>query len=662
MTQEMSGEQETQRMHKMQKKQGTQKEQKKQRVKEEDHRFSDYTMTLRKYRGISQEQLCEGVCSPTQMTKLEASARQSDQLRRNRLLERLGVTPSDFENMLAKPEYDRWYRRRHIQRAIKERDWERAGSLLEAYRQEYDMENPLERQYYLAMLSQVKKNDGSWRREDLAAAYREAVRLTVPRYGKKKLSELVLSVQELNLILEYARYNAGSDSIAVIREVLDYADSPWMDEINKARLYPKAVYLLWEQLRTATLSAEEYREMDALCDAGIELLRDDQVLYYMWELLGMRQEIGKLTGQMLGQEAGQQTEQLTRQQTGQPDPEKLEEAAQWREAIEEIYQSYGLPAETYEYCYLYEENEVYCIGDVIRLRRGMLGMSRKDLCEGICDIKTLRRLESNATKPQREVARLLLARLKLPTEYYRTELQTARPEARRLMRKLRRACNQFDVEAMGELIGQIEELIPMEDAANRQVMARYRLLQEKYAGEVSGEAYLQRMIEVLEITLPLESVLSDGEKYMTNEELQCIQNLIVYKDMEYSQAQQCIRILTFFYQYFEVQGIVDAYMSMYEMVMNLVASHLGDQGEYEESNNISKRLLQECLQCRRANLVDSCLYNIYWNDMEQQKKNIPHCGVRNKKEELKQYLNWAIMIRDFHGIKFYEQKINNPEE
>lgn len=402
--------------------------------------------------------------------------------------------------------------------------------------------------------------------------------------------------------------------------------------------------------------------MDALCDAGIELLRDDQVLYYMWELLGMRQEIGKLTGQLSGQEIGQQIRQLTRQQIGQPDLEKQKETAQWREAIEEIYQSYGLPAETYEYCYLYEENEVYCIGDVIRLRRGMLGMSRKGLCEGICDIKTLRRLESNATKPQREVARLLLARLKLPTEYYRTELQTARPEARRLMRKLRRACNQFDVEAMGELIGQIEELIPMEDAANRQVMARYRLLQEKYAGEVSGDMYRQRVTEVLEITLPLEAALSDVEKYMTNEELQCIQNMALYEDMENPQTVQCIGTLRGFYSYFEEREIVDAYMGMYEMVMRQVVSCLGDQGEYEESDAISRRVLRECLLCRRANLVESYLYCIYWNSMEQQKRNIPHHKVRNKKEELKRYLNWAIMIKDFHGIEFYERKIDYTEE
>lgn len=630
-----------------------------QKEADKDNRFGNYITVLRKQRGITQERLCEGICSPSLMTKLEKSERQPGKLLQDRLLERLGTSPSDYENLLAKPEYERWLKRMQIQRAIKERKWDCAADRLEQYGREYDMNNSLERQYYLSMLVQLKYNTEG--QEKLAGIYKEAIGLTMPGFEKKRLSELALSVHEMNLILEYARFGNQVKTVEIVREVLDYIENACLDEINKAKLYPKAVSILWEKWQKvrqncaegnrrngsftdeckAEIPIEECNELLKLCNRGIELLRDSKLLYYMWELLCMRQELLQITGDSQGHQEDQK------------------ETEEWKGAIEALYQECGIPVAMYEFCYLYEENEVYCIGDVIRIRRNMLGMDRKQLCKGVCDVKTLRRMEKDMTKPQITIAEELLKRLKLPAGYCRTELQTDNPEAKHLMRELRSYTNEYDTEGMEKTINRIETLICMEDPFNRQVMSRYRLIMKRMAGEVTDEEYIKRMTMVLEMTLPLEAALADGEKYMTNEEIMCIQNMVLEASTDTIQTEQCIHMLREFYQQYEEKNMIDAFINMYEPVMWAVASCQGNLNKFEDSSAISSRILRESLLCRRAVIIDDCLYNDLWNYQEQQKRDIPCGKKRNIKQDLQECLNWGMLTKKEYDITFYQKKMDD---
>lgn len=60
-------------------------------------------------------------------------------------------------------------------------------------------------------------------------------------------------------------------------------------------------------------------------------------------------------------------------------------------------------------------------------------MSRAELCQGICDQKTLVRLENKKTNSQKAVVVELFERLGLAGTLSRTVLVTERPEVRRLI-------------------------------------------------------------------------------------------------------------------------------------------------------------------------------------------------------------------------------------
>lgn len=645
-------------------------------MEQDDKRqFGAFISTLREEWGVTLEQLCEGLCSPSHLAKLEKGERETERLLQGRLLSRLGVSPDEYENLLDAEEYIRWRKRHGILRSIILRKSDVTEDLLEQYRQEYDMEDPLERQFYLTMSAQQKWNVGD--REELADLYGEALRLTVPQYGRKSLRQMVLSIQELNLILECERHSGRQDAKQRYEEVLNYIEQSRLDSLSKAKLYPKTVFYLWESVKEQQdgqktgqqfslteggrdcISEAKYRQMLKWCDKAIEMLRDTMRLYYMWEMLDTRQDI---------------LERLAKQNTSFSDPQQEEsqwfarrmaeqqERIQWKSAMEALYAEYDIPVTMYEFCYLYEEQEIYCIGDVIRIRREMLGLTRTQLSEGICSCRTLRRLERHETKPQRPIVRDLLHRLNLPAEYCRTELATENPEAKRLMKELRCYSNMQDYRRADELTERIKEMIPMNNVFNRQVMARYDLLHAKKRKALSSEEYVRRMTDTLEMTLPLQAAFCDKEKYMTNEELLCIQNLILFSDIDSTLTKKCIRLLIDFYRQYEDLELEGLYISMYETVMNAIASVLGNMGKYNSSDEISQNMIGESLYSRRMIMIHDSIYNIFWNCEQRQKEMIPLSEKRDQKMALEQCVVWSKFTKDQKDYTFYIEKLKRIRE
>lgn len=67
---------------------------------------------------------------------------------------------------------------------------------------------------------------------------------------------------------------------------------------------------------------------------------------------------------------------------------------QWLDAMLNEYRIREVPLTMPNDFYIYQEGTAYCINDVIRARRDLLRFNRKDLCDGICAEKLLKRLNS----------------------------------------------------------------------------------------------------------------------------------------------------------------------------------------------------------------------------------------------------------------------------
>ena len=81
-----------------------------------------------------------------------------------------------------------------------------------------------------------------------------------------------------------------------------------------------------------------------------------------------------------------------------------------------MYQDCCVSPEMKSSCYLYLQKDVFCLNEMIYKRRSMLGLTRKELCEGICSEKTIIRVETTTGKMQMPIGRQVLRRLGLSAE------------------------------------------------------------------------------------------------------------------------------------------------------------------------------------------------------------------------------------------------------
>ena len=92
--------------------------------------FTEVLKTQMKNKEISEEQLCEGLCSHSMFVKLCNGERGSDKLLRERLLQRLGVSDTRSESFLYQDEYDAWRLRQQIVNHMNREAYMQAEELL----------------------------------------------------------------------------------------------------------------------------------------------------------------------------------------------------------------------------------------------------------------------------------------------------------------------------------------------------------------------------------------------------------------------------------------------------------------------------------------------------------------------------------------------------
>ena len=210
----------------------------------------------------------------------------------------------------------------------------KAEALLEAYRAAYcggtegrsadSINTPaadrLERQFYLGMLAQIRRCAGE-SGQRLHALFHEALTLTMPTYDQKPLTEMTLSLKELNLMLEAERYRRGGSRPRRCQEIVAYIETRSLDRRGRAKIYPKAVYYLYLSLTIRVQGPEEDPEIPSCpagdqeedpesphcpadhpnhqtavglfrqCNTALNILRDNGRMYFLWEILSVREEL-----------------------------------------------------------------------------------------------------------------------------------------------------------------------------------------------------------------------------------------------------------------------------------------------------------------------------------------------------------------------------------
>lgn len=570
----------------------------------------DFPTLIRKAReiqGITLEALCRDVCSFSMMGKIERGERLAGKELRDRILARLGVCSDGYENFLFYKDYLVWKRRQRIVNAIEKSDFAVAEKELAIYEKKKGRYK-LEKQFCLVMRAQIMQK----RHEDpdaVARLYEEAVKLTVSDIDTVSVKELCLSVQELDLILEYERCCRPERLASRCEEILAYISSEMFDTYSYVKIYPKVIYYLY--LSTAD-QGRDWNRLLRLSSKGIEQLRTTGRMYYLWELLEIRREgLTWLLDRIEDDGEGRKREAVQK---------VIDTMTEWLDALDFVHDLCGTRRKMETSCYLYQQREAYCISDVIRRRREMLGLTKKELCEGICSEKTIGRLEANRTKSQIEIVRLLFEKLNLSGEYQRAQIVTKDVKASPIVGEIGICINKCDFKGAEMHLAELEQYISLENPINMQYKERMEVRIKSGYGEMSEREAANSYKQILEYTIPFQIATNEGEKYLTNVEMQCLLNIAICADK--ADSSLALETLLYLCDDMEKNREISEHISAWETIMLNVAKIYGDKGEYDKSNNISFKVIEECLHCFRTNTFASNLYNIAWNYSQSTKKNI----------------------------------------
>lgn len=611
--------------------------------------YHGFLRALREMNQVSQGSVGKGICTVSGMNRFENGNRVAEKLMRDRLTARLGISGEKYEDYLQPKEYVRWEQRLRIVKAIEKRDLSTAKRELDSYEKLKGL-NRVNVQFVDTMRFMILTLENATE-EVLLECINKAVKCTVPNVAKALAGEHLLADQEVNLIAEKIRLcppkkvvrDTRAWRILEYEKLITYMDNSRWEKLQKAKVYPKVVHYICQLLLEKETTEEELRRGLELCHNAIELLRDSSRLYYFIELTEARRALATCLIE-LGVDSAEETKLK----------EMLTENNQWEGVFKELYAEYKVAPYMSDFCYLYYETECHNMVEVIETRRKMLGLSRVKLGDGICSDKTIIRFEREGMNPSIEVVRCLFDRMGMCAEYRRTQIIVADSDSLMLYLDLTDNVNGLRNEAAKICLEELEAKIDMKILYNRQEIERVYNLLALRDEKIDRKELFMRVVKSFEATLPIEAIengLKYNSLYLTRVELMCAHDIAFYGEGKSANVcneyikEKCEEML---------EGFQPSMISEYELLLTRCASELGDSEKHDESIQISKIVLKECLSFRRINILPENLYNIIWNI----KKTIgDEYLVQDYIKDLEKCICISSIIKAYNWKTFFQTKI-----
>lgn len=521
--------------------------------------------------------------------------------------------------------------------AVEQGETENAERLIAEYDRQTGPNSKLKQQFCLVMRAEVLKQKNADMAE-ICACYEKAVKLTVPNVEKLCLETSLLSIQEINMILEYAYYakGEGRDFPEACRRLMAFVENAVYDELSKVKIYPKiAYYYLREKFDGQSVQGVELlSESLRICNRAIEMLRDTGRAFYLLELLEIKCGILEIVGK---------------------DSDELKESVELANLFRKLYAEYDIPAYMRDCVYLYRQRWIFYIGDVLRIRRNMYGLTQEELCEGICVTKTLRRAEKMMSDMHQDLLTAVMRRLGLSKEYQRARLVTNDREVLILRDELLVCRNNHNISRCREILNLMQKKLSLEIPENQQYIIELETSLDWMENKITKEELVLREEMALKITLNMDKLFLSDEIYLTEMEMTCIRKMI--QGLDGKMKRVYIDLLRRFFDCYEKNYMLSDYIAMYEFVMIRMASELANMGDLNVSTDIYKKILKESLKCNRIWAISNILYDLLWNEKERKAQYGKTLDKEKMTERLKQCILLSHFCKQSYEEKFYYDKL-----
>lgn len=435
--------------------------------------FSLFLTKEREKQGISQERLCRGLCAVSALSRYENGERIPDRLLMNALIQRLGKSSDQLTTMISCQEYAYFEWKRKVKEALRNKKISLAQELLQK-KESLDgcVHSVLQEQFYRYIQGILMGMSAD------ISDLEKAIRLTHPEFSGKIEEEDLFSIQELNLLLFYAKCKIQKEAEQgreLLEVLLQYIQEHITDIQAKNQIFPRAVSIYCQEVKGNQFSEKRY----LLCKEALENNVKDQSFEYALSIL---EDLEK-DSRCLGKDA---------------DCYQV-----WKNALKAVYQETEIETTWMEWGIEIPEN-LFLIPEILLSARVEKGFSQEEASEGICTPETYSRIETGKRSPSLKNLEALEQRLEIKQGYLIGEVWTNAFSVLELTQKLRMAVSNLDLETWEECQKKLEEKLDLSKKINRQYVEGYRTCLEYQQGKISEAEWISRHKKTLSYTFAFE--------------------------------------------------------------------------------------------------------------------------------------------------------------
>lgn len=303
-------------------------------------------------------------------------------------------------------------------------------------------------------------------------------------------------------------------------------------------------------------------------------------------------------------------------------------------------------------------NEVF-LGEIIRQRRIELGMTQKQVCNGICEPITLSRFENNKQTPSRNVLNALLQRLGISHDRYFAFLSKNEIQIAALQKDINAYQIQKKTAPALEKLEELETLVEKDDRITPQFILSMRALLGKTENEpYSLEEQLAMQLEALHMTQPRVNLDEINRGLYSFEEIKIlvrIANIFAQKREHKKATDVYYQLMKYIKKHFqdvlELNGILP-------LVAYNYALELGKHGNYKDAIENAEEGRKTCIQYGHYQFLpdfSAVLGECYYFLGEEEKSKEQFCSAYYLYKAMEDFENAKLMqknVRDYFNMEF----------
>lgn len=610
-------------------------------------------------RGISEQKISRGVCTRTELRKMENGDTPCKKMIGDYLLQRLGVPTEYFEVMADARELNGWRDREDICLVVFEQP-QKAQQLLEVYQKKYRKKTPFEEQFLKKMQTillmqaykksfesksvdvEREKSEG----ENLVESAQQTVLCTLPDgWEKKKLSKFLLAPCELESILLLANclllIGKTDEAMQMHKKVADY--------VKQAKFEPKVQILIYPQVAFLGMKLELYAGNEEKAFSygmeALELLRHQYsqryVVFVLEELLNVLECIS-----VKGKEDQKYKEEET-------------EVTEFLKTFEELYRLFSHPKK--RMWQSISVSNTHEIGLTLKMLRKAMGLSAAKVSAANPDHLTARQIEKIEAGTHRPSGRNYEMLMQF---YHKTGLEgqllleTDSLEVLHQRQEIVDFIIREEWDNAWESFQSFKEKLDVNVPLNRQEMIFLDTdIQHTYHKKLTAQEYVKQMEKALYCTMP-KIPMEKWNMWVFQREEAIVAGNIAGKFLNSGESKKAEELFSKLLQSFDMQmEHTRIPYRGYVVITTGLVNALGENKKYYQSIKQDERSINVLLNDTIED-VDAFIYDICWSLYEL---------VNEYPDKKEKYQNWwrelfpiAYKLAEFfckkNDVSFYEER------